>query len=295
MTAVKKRKRILVVCLTTAILAMAGLGVSAYRSRHCLDVSVYTLEAPELAAPVRLLHLTDLHNSSFGPENEELLALAAAQFPDLILLTGDLVNGGEAGTDVAAELIAALSELAPVYASLGNHELLHQGNFGVDLAEAYRAAGATVLDGDYLDIEVDGQPIRLGGIYGYCLPEKYLATGEAKQDECNFLHAFQDTDRYTILLCHNPVGWLINGSLDAWEVDCVFAGHTHGGQVVLPLVGGVYGPDLGWFPGRLEGLYHSENGGRTLVLSRGLGSAVEIPRINNVPQIVVVDIVPEES
>lgn len=73
---------------------------------------------------------------------------------------------------------------------------------------------------------------------------------------------FENTDRYKILLSHLPIAWLKNDALEEWNMDCVFSGHLHGGQVILPGIGGVYAPDMGWFPGRLKGVFDSrmENG-----------------------------------
>lgn len=130
-------------------------------------------------------------------------------------------------------------------------------------------------------------------ILSYCLPDKYLETEEADLSECMFLWDFENTDRYKILLSHLPIAWLKNDALEEWNVDCVFSGHLHGGQVILPGIGGVYAPDMGWFPGRLKGVFDSEDGKRHLVLSAGLGNTEVIPRFNNIPEIVCVDLVPE--
>lgn len=279
----------------TAILALAILLIySFYNSQYSLTVTNYTLSSPKITVPIRIVQLTDLHNSEFGENNARLVDLVTQQKPDLIVMTGDMLNGRKEETEIAANLVRNLTDVAPVYFAYGNHEVTHEVEFRRDLTELFEEAGATVLERAYEDVTVCGQTIRIGGIYGYCLPEKYLRTGEAKRWECEFLKEFQDTEHYTILLAHLPTCWIRNDNLDIWQIDCVLSGHEHGGQIRLPLIGGLYAPDQGFFPGRSSGVYTSQDGERVMVLSRGLGSANAVPRLNNVPEIVVVDIVPEE-
>lgn len=286
----KKRASLALLLTFLALLVWGFLG-----SKYALEVTNYVLSSPKLTAPIRVVQMTDLHNSEFGENNERLVRMVARQHPDLILMTGDMLNGREDKTEIAVNLVQRLTEVAPVYFSYGNHEVTHEQMFGRDLTALFEEAGATVLEGTYEDVTVNGQMIRLGGIYGYCLPEKYLRTGEAKRWECEFLKAFQDTESYTLLLAHLPTCWILNDNLDIWQIDCVFSGHEHGGQIRLPLIGGLYAPDRGFFPGRSSGIYASQDGERVMVLSRGLGSGVGVPRFNNVPEIVVVDILPQRA
>lgn len=285
----KKNRSKRICAIVGVFIVVLMLGISLFTSSHALTTTHYTLSSTTISS-LRIVQLTDLHNSEFGEENSRLIDAVRAQSPDLILLTGDLLNSNEQRTDIATNLITQLCEIAPVYCSNGNHEVEYQEKYGVDVDKLYQEAGAVVLEKEYQDITVNDQKVRLGGIYGYCLPGKYLETGEADQEECTFLEEFQNTDLPTILMCHMPVCWMINGSLDAWDVDYVFAGHVHGGEVILPFIGGLYGPDLGWFPGRMEGVFTSENKEKTLILSRGLGTSERIPRFNNIPEIMVVDI-----
>lgn len=293
MQALRRHKWALVIIVLLLISIMVGRNI--YQSKYSLDYSSYQISSDKINTPVRILQLTDLHNSEFGENNQELIDRVASQSPDLILITGDLMNSDETRTDIAINLISSLCDIAPLYISLGNHEIEYQDNFNIDIVELYQAVGAEVLECQYEDITVNGQQLRLGGIYGYCLPAKYLETDEADPEECAFLTDFQSTDLYTILMCHIPVCWMINDGLEEWDVDCVLSGHLHGGQVVLPLIGGIYAPDMGWFPGRLKGIFSSKTGNKELILSSGLGNTEVIPRINNIPEIVVVDLVPQSS
>lgn len=281
-------KKLKIHLLYLLIILITLSAASLMASKYALSVTHITASTGKISSSLRIVQLTDLHDSSFGRGNSRLIRKVKEQAPDVILITGDLVNAKQENTEIAVNLIKNLVKIAPVYCSDGNHEVEYQENYGTDLHELYREAGAQILDREYQDVEIAGQQLRIGGIYGYCLPAKYES--EARADETEFLIRFQDTDRLKILMCHMPVCWVINESLDEWNVDYVFAGHVHGGEVILPFAGGIYAPDMGWFPGRLEGEFKSKDQERTLILSRGLGTTEMIPRFNNIPEIMVVDI-----
>ena len=270
--------------------------VSLLLSRYGLTVTRFELSQPKLSEPIRIVQLTDLHNSEFGKGNERLIRKVREQEPDLILLTGDMLNQYEERTDVPVELIQELTQIAPVYASYGNHEQQHERVFDSDLRTAFTEAGATFLNREWVEVEIKGQELRIGGIYSYCLPAYYMQEDNVDKLDVSFLQEFCDTDRTKLLLCHMPVAWIKYGSLDYWDTDYVFAGHAHGGQVRIPFVGGLYAPDQGRFPGRCEGLFFSKDALHTLVLSRGLGtSKSKLPRFNNIPEILVLDLLPENG
>lgn len=284
-----KLKKWIPIALCSALLLF--LTCELYRSTYTLTTTHYTIQSPQITAPFRIVQLTDLHNSEFGPDNSKLVSTVEVQQPDLILITGDLLNSSEETTDTAVTLIRQLTELAPVYISYGNHEKEYEASYKADLTTLFESAGAKMLEYAYEDIEINNQPLRIGGIYGYCTPAAYLKTKEASPQECAYLTDFQNTDRYTILLCHMPFSWIANNAVEEWNINCVFTGHIHGGQIRFPFIGGLYAPDQGWFPGKVAGLYPSGDGEKVMVLSRGLGNTEKIPRFNNVPEIVVVDFV----
>lgn len=259
--------------------------VSLILSQKCLIVRQYTYRNPKIAAPIRAVQLTDLHNYQYGRDNQRLIAKIQKQKPDVIFMTGDMLNEDEDRTDILLHLVREARAIAPVYFSLGNHEVGYEKTYGEgDLTEQLEAAGAVVLEKEYVDTKIAGQEVRIGGSYGYLLPEDWVDGSEQR-----FLEAFVQTDRLKILLSHVPEGLLLWKSMEYWDVDLVFSGHVHGGQVRVPFVGGLFDPEEGFFPTYTRGMFSSGNG--TMILSAGLGSSRGIPRVNNLPEIVVCDIV----
>lgn len=261
--------------------------IGFYRSNK-LIVTYYKLESAAFSQPLTIVHLSDLHCCEYGSDNELLLRKISAEKPDMVVMTGDMISRDSSETDVThvLDLVTALSKTVPVFYSLGNHELDYISTQGDTYLSQLVTAGATVLEHQYQQIELKNQSICIGGIYGYLLSPK-----QQNGPEQEFMRDFSDTDCPTILLCHMSEGLLDYGSIDEWNVDIVFSGHAHGGQVRLPLFGGLYDPETGWLPRYEKGMF--QKGGSTVIVSSGLGSSERIPRFNNPPELVVVSIVPD--
>ncbi len=289
---IKRAWKAVLILLVILLLTSA---VSALLSTYGLTVTYYKASSKKLTEPVRIVHLTDLHNSVFGKENCRLVNKVAAQDPDLILISGDLLNQNEKRTDIAENLIQDLVEIAPVYVSLGNHEAALEKQSGTDIKKLYSDAGAEVLEFSSAEVTVKSQHLLLCGFYGYGMPARFFSRSEEEKEEVVFLQSMENRDDYTILLCHMPVSWLRLNALEEWHFDCVLCGHVHGGQIRFPLIGGLWAPDQGWFPGKECGMYISQDGSRFMELSRGLGNTEKIPRFNNIPEIVVLDLIPENN
>ena len=152
----KKFTFIIIILLFLTIICTISLSTSS----HTLTTTYYTLSSSTISF-LRIVQLTDLHNSEFGEGNSRLIDDVRDKSPDLILLTGDLLNSNEQRTDIATDLIAKLCDIAPVYFSNGNHEIEYEERYGVDIDELYREAGAVVLEKEYQDITVKNQKIRL--------------------------------------------------------------------------------------------------------------------------------------
>lgn len=253
--------------------------------------SVQTITSTSTIQPsIRIVQLTDLHNAVIGNDNETLVTLVAEQSPNLIVMTGDMINQDNPDLTIIKNLITRLSQIAPVYFGYGNHETAWEENYGYTIHEELSSVGAIVLDDEYIDIDINGIPIRIGGFRGF-----YGFTHMDGQDEAqkvrdgDFFKNFVDTDNYRILLNHIPTQWVDWRYIDSWHTGLIFSGHYHGGQIVLPLIGALYAPYVGWLPQYTHGCY--EGDASTCILSSGLGNErAWLPRINNPPEIVVVDL-----
>lgn len=270
-------------CLTALIILALIAAAAAFLikdSREDLEISRYEVASqklPESFDGFKIVQLSDLHGAEFGEDGMELVEKVKELEPDIIALTGDFVT--DEGDLAAVEKLAArLVKLCPVYFISGNHE------FGSGLAVKVRnileRAGVKYLSNEYLTISRGEDEILLGGVEDPLAYADMLSPDELAQKMNDAA-----PDAFKILLGHRNY-WMTE--YPELPVDLIFCGHAHGGLIRIPGVGGLIGTDRRLFPDFDAGEYN--NGRYTLIVSRGLGNSVPIPRVFNRPEIVCVEL-----
>ena len=289
-----KQKTFFVVS-STLCACFAILLMSILICRFVIRTVEYTVPLNNVTVPVRIAVISDLHGLEFGKANARLIEKIRAQEPDTIFLVGDMIESDADEADVRRllVLIETLCETAPVYFAPGNHELEYMET-DASLLDQVAAAGATVVNDSYVDVTIAGQTLRIGGTMGHGF---YFGRSQEEFEsspEYQFLKDFEQTDAPKICLAHMPDTFIFNGAYDLWDVDLVISGHTHGGLVRLPFVGGLYAPMQGWFPtydlGQFQLGTHMQ-----LIITAGLTGHGWVPRVNNPPEIAVVELVPQTN
>ena len=289
----KRKKHLVKITAATVICLTAFLAV-LFGNAH-ISTASYSVALQNLGSSVRVILLSDLHGKSFGRENSRLIAKIQEQSPDAIFLDGDMIDRSADSADVQEllRLIKRLHEIAPVYFAPGNHELEYMQT-DTSLLTQVTEAGAVIVNDSYADVTLAGQPLRIGGTMGHAF---YFGRSEkefSSSPEYQFLKAFEDTDVPKICLAHMPDTFIFNGAYNLWNVDLILSGHPHGGLIRLPFIGGLYAPMQGWFPEYDQG-YFRLGEHMQMVITSGLAGHGMIPRINNPPEIVVIDLVPETT
>lgn len=270
-------------CLTALIILALIAAAAAFLikdSRDDLEISRYEVKSqklPESFDGFKIVQLSDLHGAEFGEDGMGLVEKVKELEPDIIALTGDFVT--DEGDLAAVEKLAArLVKLCPVYFISGNHE------FGSGLAVKVRnileRAGVKYLSNEYLTISRGEDGILLGGVEDPLAYADMLSPDELAQKMNDAA-----PDAFKILLGHRNY-WMTE--YPELPVDLIFCGHAHGGLIRIPGVGGLIGTDRRLFPDFDAGEYN--NGRYTLIVSRGLGNSVSIPRVFNRPEIVCVEL-----
>lgn len=242
-------------------------------------VTVADPELPEAFHGFRIAQVSDLHNARFGEGNRELLDTLAELEPDIIVITGDLIDRRRTDVEAALEFARGAAKIAPCYFATGNHEGLSPAY--PELEKGLQEAGVTVLRSQAAVLERDGVSVRLVGAEDYTA----FDAGPGEPQVAEMLGALEPLlePGYNIVLFHRPE---LAERMAGMDVDLILSGHAHGGQFRLPWIGGLYAPDQGAFPKYDSGLY--ELGDRFLVVSRGLGNSLLPLRINNPPEVVLI-------
>lgn len=273
-------------------MAAAGFFRSEYEKNH-FAVETAEVFSPKIRGEKSLVFLTDLHDKEFGEGNVRLLRAIFRERPDGILIGGDMmVSKGKGDLDVTLSLLRSLAGAAPVFYSLGNHEMRlrnekerYPGKFGFLMQEAKKLGVRMLADAtqalDELDISgVDLSPSCYKKLFleqPARMPEGYLERKLGKRSR----------DRFRILLMHSPL--YFKEAAD-WGADLTLSGHFHGGTVRIPFAGGLMTPQYQFFVPWCAGSF--ERDGKQMIVGRGLGTHSVNIRLNDRPQLLIIRLKP---
>lgn len=240
----------------------------------------YEIEDARIQSDVRIAIVSDLHGALYGAGQSEIVDTLETAKPHAVLLLGDLFDQ-HGNNENTVTLLHALAGRFKCYFILGNHE--YKSGETVSIRAAIEAAGIPILDGASAVIRSDETEVRLYGIDDG-------RGGKAKQlQQIADAAAQRSDDEFSILAIHVPNG--VESYLH-YGFDLMLAGHTHGGQIVVPgVLNGLYAPGQGFFPKYGGGRY--DFGNQTLIISRGLArKPFWLPRICNPPELTLVTLKP---
>ncbi|MBQ6019828.1 MAG: metallophosphoesterase [Clostridia bacterium] len=232
-----------------------------------------------------IVQISDLHDESFGENNETLLRLLSEAKPDLIAITGDIADGNRMALEHALALIPEIVKVAPCYFAAGNHESgIGEDNYRL-LEQTMNDAGVTILSDEYIYLSRGDGRIVLAGLQDPYFVSEHRVFGKKGygviREKLESLAL--PRDEYTVLLSHRPEVFELYVE---YGVDLALTGHAHGGQIRLPLLGGLIAPHQGLFPKYDAGMY--EKDGTQMYVNRGLGNSRLPLRINDRPEIAVI-------
>jgi predicted MPP superfamily phosphohydrolase len=239
-----------------------------------LTITKYTYSDKELPMEFdgsRIVFISDLHCKLIGRNQNKLLRAITACNPDIVVFTGDMIDGDHKDITPIKDLLIGLEGKYPMYAVSGNHEKDDILNYET-LLKYYEEYGVVDLDNRSLKLSKNGAHI---GIYGLSYRDRYFIKNTSHKPD-------KDENEFNILLYHDATVFSL---ISSYEYNLVLSGHTHGGIIRLPILGGLINNN-GTFLSKFDnGMYHINRS--TLISNRGIGDS-DFPRFYNRPEVVCV-------
>ena len=284
----KKKMIVITICIFVCI------GFSFWQN-NSLQTSYYTYTCKDIPSSFDgycIVQISDLHNKNFGKQPNRLIEEIQVLTPDMIVITGDIIDSNHTNIETAIAFLEEAVKIAPCYYITGNHELWLEKSVRTDLMERISKTGAIILDDKSIDITIKTDANTTSGDSNdnkTSVSESFtlvgLDDGSLLSDTLHTLTKDNDKSQFILLLAHEPQNMMLYSKEN---VDLILSGHAHGGQVRLPFVGGLVAPDQGFLPDYTEGL-HEENG-VSMIISRGIGNSVVPVRVFNRPEIICIDL-----
>lgn len=271
--------------LITIILIILGC-LFVYFENNNIVITKYTYKNEQIPSQfknLKILQISDLHNAQFGKNQNTIIRKIKKCQPDMIFITGDIIDANRYDLQKAITLVKQVVDIALTYYVSGNHEAW--SNHYNEVKAALLEEKVLVLDNDSIDIKRGKDSITLIGLKdpAFLYSDYFFGTDYSAWE--NYLKSQVKYNKFEILLSHRPE---LMDIYKKHNVDLVFSGHVHGGQFRLPFMGGVVGPDQGFFPKYDAGEFVEQN--TTMILSRGLGNSIIPLRIFNRPELVLVEL-----
>lgn len=273
-----KKAKIFVLCLFCVAIVFLGYNIIQNQHIHINELTIKSENLPDDFQGYKIVQVSDLHNAEFGENNIDLLSAIKEQSPDIIVVTGDIVDSRRTNVQIARDFVNNASKIAPVYYVTGNHEARVKVEDEIDNAPLNEKV--IVLHNKDILLEKGESVIQLIGVDD---PD-YKAVKDSTEYMNKRLEKYCNNEYFKILLSHRPELFEVYAENN---MNVIFSGHAHGGQFRLPFIGGVIAPHQGLFPTYDAGLYYATDD-TTMVVSRGLGDSIIPLRINNPPELVVV-------
>lgn len=271
--------------LIIALFIFIGLIIFFIWQNNAVGITKYEYinsKIPKGFDSYKIIQISDLHNKNYHGRLSEKIRKVN---PDIIIITGDLIDRRNTKIDIATEFLQQIATIAPIYYVSGNHEQL-SGKYN-ELKKELENLNVNIIDNSYITLNKSKDEIGLMGIADPSIMQSeknYLWSNNSEYMRNSISKLFEDIDTdFNILLSHRPEQFSIYKEMN---VDIVFSGHAHGGQIRIPFVGGLIAPNQGLFPKYTQGIYSDDS--TSMVVSRGLGNSVFPLRVFNPPELVVV-------
>ncbi len=265
------RRKTIAAAAAAVTAASAGYVLWANKAVTTTNITVTSPALPPAFDGFRIAHISDLHNDELGKNHRDLVrALKKAQ-PDIIAITGDMIDARRTNIPCALRFAKQALEIAPCYYVMGNHEA--RIPVYPELEHGLVHLGVTVLRNDTATLQRGDAAITMIGLDDPSITPNFHQI---------LWELAQSTENFKLLLCHRPEEF---HSYCKANIHLALCGHAHGGQVRIPFVGGVIAPHQGWFPYFDSGLYTYNQ--TNMIVSRGLGNSLCPLRVNNRPELVI--------
>ena len=261
------------------LLALAPIiaASSIIRQNKKLKVRKTTLKfdkLPQAFDNFKIAQVSDIHCDRVGLSDLSFIKKIKDFNPDIIVITGDVLDSYNNDMDIAYNILSQLAIIAPCYFVSGNHELRLPKEYD-DLKNIMKKLNITYMNNSNQLITKNNESINLVGVEDY----NFFKNEDKLNHRANFIKTLEELyspNHFNILLSHRPEKFPIYADI---KYELIFSGHAHGGQWRVPFVGGIFSPSQGFFPKYTNGNYTLEDS--TIIVSQGLGNSSFPIRINN--------------